>query len=99
MGSRMARRLVDAGFKLKIYDTDAAAVKALVDAGAEAAASPAEVGSVAKVVLVSLPTPPIVEKVAREVASGGLTKIFVDMSTTGATYAKKIAAMLASIQK
>lgn len=95
MGSRMARRLIDAGFKLKIYDTDAAAVQPLVQAGAESAASPAEIGSVAKVVLVSLPTPPIVEKVAREVASGGLTKIFVDMSTTGATYAKRIAAMLA----
>ena len=95
MGSRMARRLIDAGFKLKICDTDAAAVSTLVEAGAEAMGSPAQVGSAAEIVLVSLPTPPIVEKVAREVASGGRTRIFVDMSTTGATYAKKIATMLA----
>jgi 3-hydroxyisobutyrate dehydrogenase-like beta-hydroxyacid dehydrogenase len=95
MGSRMARRLVDAGFSLKIYDTDAAAVRPLVEAGAEAMESPAQVGSAAEIVLVSLPTPPIVEKVAQQVASGGRTKIFVDMSTTGATYAKRIAAMLA----
>jgi 3-hydroxyisobutyrate dehydrogenase-like beta-hydroxyacid dehydrogenase len=95
MGSRMARRLLDAGYGLTIYDTDAAMVRALVDAGARAAESPAAVGSAAEIVLVSLPTPPIVEKVAKEVAAGGRAKIFVDMSTTGATYAKKIAAMLA----
>ncbi len=94
MGSRMARRLIDAGFSLKIYDTDAAAVRALADLGAEAAASPAAIGEEAEIVLVSLPTPPVVEKVAQQVATGGRTKIFVDMSTTGATYAKKIAATL-----
>lgn len=91
----MARRLIDAGYSLKIYDTDQAAIQPLVDAGAEAMESPLRVGLAAEIVLVSLPTPPIVEKVAREVASGGRAKIFVDMSTTGATYAKKIAAMLA----
>ncbi len=99
MGSRMARRLIDAGYSVKIFDTDQAAVKPLVDAGAEALASPAAVGSVAEIVLVSLPTPPIVEKVAQEIAQqaaqGGRVKIFVDMSTTGATYAKRIAASLA----
>ena len=100
MGSRMARRLIDAGYELKIFDTDHAAVKPLVDAGAEAMESPAQVGAAAEMVLVSLPTPPIVERVAQEIAQqvarGGRAKIFVDMSTTGATYAKKIAAMLAA---
>jgi 3-hydroxyisobutyrate dehydrogenase-like beta-hydroxyacid dehydrogenase len=95
MGSRMARRLMDAGYSVKIFDTDQAAVKPLVDAGAEALASPAAVGSAAEIVLVSLPTPPIVEKVAQQAAQGGRVKIFVDMSTTGATYAKRIAAGLA----
>jgi 3-hydroxyisobutyrate dehydrogenase-like beta-hydroxyacid dehydrogenase len=95
MGSRMARRLINAGYRLAIFDTDAAAVHALVEAGASALESPAAVGAAAEIVLVSLPTPPIVERVAHEVAAGGRMKIFVDMSTTGATYAKRIAAGLA----
>jgi 3-hydroxyisobutyrate dehydrogenase-like beta-hydroxyacid dehydrogenase len=95
MGARMARRLIDAGYPLTIFDTDAAAVRTLVDAGAHAADSPKAVASAAEIVLVSLPTPPVVEAVAREAAQGSRVKIFVDMSTTGATYAKRIAADLA----
>jgi 3-hydroxyisobutyrate dehydrogenase-like beta-hydroxyacid dehydrogenase len=95
MGSRMARRLVDAGYSLKIFDTDPGPVAALVAQGAEALKSPAAVGAAAEIVLVSLPTPPIVQDVAQQVAEGGRVKIFVDMSTTGATYAKRIAASLA----
>ena len=91
----MARRLVDAGYGVVVCDTDAAAVRTLVDAGAQALESPVAVGNAAEIVLVSLPTPPIVEKVAQETARGSRVKIFVDMSTTGATYAKKIAAELA----
>jgi len=98
MGSRMARRLIDAGYALTICDTDQAMVQSLVDAGAKAASTPAEVGSAAEIVLVSLPTPPVVYDVAlgaKGVAQGSRVKIFVDMSTTGATYAKRIAAALA----
>jgi 3-hydroxyisobutyrate dehydrogenase-like beta-hydroxyacid dehydrogenase len=50
-------------------------------------------------VLASLPTPPVVEAVAlgpNGITSGTRAKIFVDMSTTGATYAKRIAAGLAA---
>jgi 3-hydroxyisobutyrate dehydrogenase-like beta-hydroxyacid dehydrogenase len=99
MGARMARRLIDAGYRLTICDTDQAAVRALVEAGAQAADSPAAVASAAEIVLVSLPTPPVVEAVALGpggVAEGSRVKIFVDMSTTGATYAKRIAAGLAA---
>jgi 3-hydroxyisobutyrate dehydrogenase-like beta-hydroxyacid dehydrogenase len=98
MGGRMARRLIDAGYPLTLFDTDAAAVRALVEAGAQGADSPAAVASAAEIVLVSLPTPPIVEAVALGsggVCEGSRVKIFVDMSTTGATYAKRIAAGLA----
>jgi 3-hydroxyisobutyrate dehydrogenase-like beta-hydroxyacid dehydrogenase len=96
MGARMARRLVDAGYRLTIFDTDRAAVQTLVEAGAHAADSPAAVASAAEIVLVSLPTPPVVEAVAQAAAQGSRMKIFVDMSTTGATYAKRIAADLAA---
>ncbi len=92
----MAWRLIDAGFSLKIYDPDQAAVKPLVDAGAEAMESPVQVGAAAEIVLASLPTPPVVQRVAQQVAEGGRCNIFIDTSTTGATYAKRIAAELAA---
>jgi 3-hydroxyisobutyrate dehydrogenase-like beta-hydroxyacid dehydrogenase len=98
MGGRMARRLVDAGHHLTICDTSVEAVKALTDLGADALDSPAAVASAAEIVFVSLPTPPIVEEVAlgaNGIVEGSKVQIFIDTSTTGATYAKKIAAGLA----
>lgn len=95
----MARRLVEAGYSLTIHDTSKAALQPLVDKGARAVDSPAEVASAAEIVLVSLPTPPIVQAVAlgpKGVAEGSKVKIFVDMSTTGSTYAKRVAEGLAA---
>jgi 3-hydroxyisobutyrate dehydrogenase-like beta-hydroxyacid dehydrogenase len=99
MGGRMARRLLDAGYALTVFDTTEAAVAPLVAAGARRADSPAAVASAAEIVLASLPTPPIVEAVAlgpKGIAEGSRAKIFVDMSTTGATYAKRVAEGLAT---
>ena len=91
----MCRRLIDAGFAVTILDNDKAAMQPLLDAGAKAASTPAEVGDAAEIVIVSLPTPPIVLTVAQQVAAGKKVKIFVDTSTTGAIYEKRIAAALA----
>ncbi|HET9219831.1 MAG TPA: NAD(P)-dependent oxidoreductase [Terriglobia bacterium] len=98
MGGRMARRLLDAGIDLTIYDTSADVMKPLVERGAHVAESPAAVASACEVVLVSLPTPPVVESVAlgpRGIAEGNRVKIFIDTSTTGATAARRIADGLA----
>ena len=94
----MARRLLDAGIDLTIYDTSADVMKPLVERGAHVAESPAAVASACEVVLVSLPTPPVVESVAlgpRGIAEGNRVKIFIDTSTTGATAARRIADGLA----
>ncbi len=94
MGGRMARRLLSAGYGLTIYDTTGDAVAPLAALGARPVDSPAAVASAADIVLASLPTPPVVEAVAlgpRGVIEGQRARIFVDMSTTGATYAKRIA--------
>jgi 3-hydroxyisobutyrate dehydrogenase-like beta-hydroxyacid dehydrogenase len=99
MGGPMARRLIKAGYNLTIYDTSEAAIQPLLELGAQRADSPAAAGSAAEIVLVSLPTPPIVQAVAlgpNGIAEGGQVKIFIDMSTTGSTYAKRIAEGLAS---
>ena len=60
MGNPMAAHLLDAGYSLCIYDTKPEATQALVARGAKLAASPAEVASMAEIVLMSLPTPAIV---------------------------------------
>jgi 3-hydroxyisobutyrate dehydrogenase-like beta-hydroxyacid dehydrogenase len=99
MGGRMARRLLEAGYGLAIYDTTDAAAAPLVASGAKRLDSAAAVASEAEIVLASLPTPPIVEAVAlgpKGIAEGSRVKIFVDMSTTGATYAKRVAEGLAA---
>ena len=99
MGGRMAHRLIEAGYALKIFDTNEEALRSLVDKGAERAESPAVVASAAEMVLASLPTPPVVEAVAlgpKGIVEGTRVKIFVDVSTTGSTYAKRVAEGLAA---
>ncbi len=98
MGGPMARRLLEAGYGVIIYDTSEAAVAALEKLGARRAESPAAVASAAEIVIGSLPTPPIVQAVAlgpKGVIEGTQVKIFIDVSTTGSVYAKRIAEGLA----
>jgi 3-hydroxyisobutyrate dehydrogenase-like beta-hydroxyacid dehydrogenase len=94
MGGRLARRLIDAGYKLTIFDTSEAVMRPFVERGAIAANSPAAVASACEIVITCLPTPSVVHAVAlgsSGIAEGSKVKIFIDMSTTGATYAKRVA--------
>jgi 3-hydroxyisobutyrate dehydrogenase-like beta-hydroxyacid dehydrogenase len=94
MGGRLAQRLVGAGFGLTIFDTNETAVRPFLEKGARAAASAAALASECEIVITCLPTPQIVQAVAlgpAGVVEGTRVKIFIDMSTTGATYAKRIA--------
>jgi 3-hydroxyisobutyrate dehydrogenase-like beta-hydroxyacid dehydrogenase len=94
MGGPMAGRLLDAGYRLTIYDTNAAAIAPLAARGAIAAGSVRELAAEVETALVSLPTPDIVRAVAlgeSGIASGGRVKTFVDLSTTGPRVAAEIA--------
>ncbi|MFZ1183308.1 MAG: NAD(P)-dependent oxidoreductase [Pseudolabrys sp.] len=98
MGQPMARRLIEAGHKLIVYDTRNDAVAPLVALGAQLASSPADVADRVETVMASLPSLQISEKVA--IGEGGVIQgkriqRFVDLSTTGATVSAKIAAVLA----
>lgn len=98
MGGRMARRLIDAGIPLTIFDTSDTIMQSFAALGAKTAASAAAVASVCEIVITCLPTPQIVHKAALGpggVVEGTRVKIMIDMSTTGATYAKRIAEGLA----
>ena len=99
MGEPMALRLVAAGYELVVHDVRPESVAPLVAKGARAAKSPAEVASAVDTVLLSLPTPPVVREVALGaggVASGSKVKTAIDLSTTGASAAREIAAALAA---
>jgi len=99
MGGAMASRLLDAGFKLTICDVSDTAAAPLVARGAQRAASPAEVASVVETILVSLPTPAVVQAVAlgeNGVIAGSRVKMFVDLSTTGPRVATAVATGLAA---
>src|SRR5688572_24772463 len=94
MGGPMAMRLIDAGHKLSVYDTNAEAVQTLVARGATAAVSAEAVASNTEVVFLSLPTPPIVQQVTLGdggVLRGSQVKTMIDLSTTGPSVAGVIA--------
>jgi 3-hydroxyisobutyrate dehydrogenase len=98
MGGPMASRLLDAGYRLTVFDINETALKPLLDRGAVRAASPREVASAAEVVFVSLPTPDIIRNVALGpdgLASGNRIKTYIDLSTTGPRMAAEIANALA----
>ena len=99
MGGPMANRLLDAGYRLCVYDVSDEATGPLVARGAELAASPAEVASMADTVFMSLPTPDVVREVALG-GNGGLIngskiRTVIDLSTTGPGVATEVAGKLA----
>jgi 3-hydroxyisobutyrate dehydrogenase-like beta-hydroxyacid dehydrogenase len=86
MGGPMSERLLEAGYSVTVFDTEASHVEALVKKGAKKASSAAEVASAADIVLVSLPTPDIVRNVAlgeKGIARGNRVRTLIDLSTTG----------------
>ena len=96
MGGRMARRLLAAGHSVTVSDPASHLVEAMVAAGAVAASSAAEAAREAGVVILSLPTPQIVEAVVT--GEGGLLgsappgAVIVDMSTGDPGTARRVEA-------
>src|SRR5512135_1055948 len=87
MGAHMARRLLEAGHKVIVYDTRQEAIGNLAARGAIAVRSPAEVADAAETVMASLPTPDVVLAVVTGpggVIEGRKVRRFVDPSTTSA---------------
>jgi 3-hydroxyisobutyrate dehydrogenase-like beta-hydroxyacid dehydrogenase len=98
MGGPMASRLLDAGYSLVVFDTNPDAIAPLAARGARVAGSPSDVGNEAAVVLMSLPTPNIVQVVAlgaQGICHGSTVKTIVDLSTTGPGMATIVARGLA----
>ena len=100
MGAPMARNVMRKGHSLVVYDVQAAAVRALVEAGASAAATPREVAAASEIVITMLPDAPDVERVA--LGSDGVVEglkrgaIYVDMSTIDPATTRTVAAAVAA---
>src|SRR5690242_20222143 len=98
MGFPMARRLIEAGHKLTVFDTQKAAVDRLVALGARAGASPKDIADEVETVMASLPSLQASLDVAAGkggVIEGKKVKRFIDLSTVGSQMAVKIHGLLA----
>lgn len=94
IGRHFAARLHAAGYDLTVFDVDAAAVERARAAGIAIASSVTELADRCEVVLLSLPTPDIVAKVAAMVIEGKGIRVLVDLSTTGPSATERIAAFV-----
>lgn len=98
MGTPMARRLIEAGHQLTVFDTSRQATDRLVALGAQAASSPKDVADRRETVLASLPSLQASLDVATGaggVIEGSRVKRFVDLSTVGSQMAVRIHGLLA----
>ena len=81
IGKFLAGSLVRNGFQVTVYDLDAKAVAALVDKGAHAATSVAEVCAASDTVFTCLPSPQVIDVVVAQ--SGGVIDSLAGRSTPG----------------
>jgi 3-hydroxyisobutyrate dehydrogenase-like beta-hydroxyacid dehydrogenase len=94
MGSRQAANLRRAGHELTVWNRTEATARAWADEhGATVAASPAEVSQGAEIVFSMVVDGPQVQEVLVPAARAGV--LFCDMTTTGPTWTRTIAAQLA----
>jgi L-threonate 2-dehydrogenase len=82
MGGAIARNLVERGWHVIGFDTDAARCAEFATANVAIAADAGQVARDAPIVMTSLPSPAAVEQVAREIAGSGRSpRIVVELST------------------
>jgi len=95
MGVRMARRIMEAGHDLAVYDAKKEAAAPLLATGAEWAETPRAVAEACRVVITCLPTPQIVEDVVygKDGLGSGWRSgdVYVDMSTNSPSTIRRIA--------
>jgi 3-hydroxyisobutyrate dehydrogenase-like beta-hydroxyacid dehydrogenase len=87
MGSRIARRFLDGGHELVVWNRDPAKAMPLTDFGAAAAVSPAEAARQAEAVVIMVADPPALQAVTEGpdgiAAGAGEDTTVVQMSTVG----------------
>ena len=97
MGNPIGKHLLAKGHELIVYDRSEAAMAAMTQAGAEAAASVREVADRAPIVFTSLPSPAVFTEVLTGeggLAGGKTAKVVVDLSTVGSRATRHAAGVL-----
>ena len=98
MGSRIARRLLEAGHDLVVWNRTAEKAQPLVEAGAVAAATPAEAAARAEVILTMVADPAALRDVTEGedgVAAGvGEGATVIEMSTVGPDAVRRLGSVL-----
>ena len=98
MGSRIARRFLDAGHELTVWNRDPAKAEPLVAAGASAAQTPAEAARRAEVVVTMVADPEALAAVTEgpDGVAAGLVRgsVLVQMSTVGPRSLERLAAVV-----
>jgi len=95
MGAPLALRLLERGYSLCVCDLSDAAAEPILEAGATWANLPADLANATETAFLSLPTPDVVQDVARDLAKGARLKQVVDLSTTGPRVSAAVAHDLA----
>jgi 3-hydroxyisobutyrate dehydrogenase-like beta-hydroxyacid dehydrogenase len=97
MGGPMASHLARSGVPVLVYDVNPLAVRAVVACGARAATSPRAIADRARLVFTCLPSLYALRQVVlgtHGLHRGRAIKTYVDCSTTGAQFAREMAAQL-----
>jgi 3-hydroxyisobutyrate dehydrogenase len=98
MGARMARRLIDAGHEVVVWNRHPAKAEPLAEAGASVAATPADAARRAEVVLIMVSDPTALREVIEgsEGVGAGATDgtVVVQMATVGPPAVEQLAAAL-----
>jgi 3-hydroxyisobutyrate dehydrogenase-like beta-hydroxyacid dehydrogenase len=100
MGSRMVKRLLDAGHQVTGYNRTRSKAQWLVDAGMEWADNPREVVEIADVILSMVTNTDALRSIANgpDGLLAGLSqgKVYVDMSTVSPAYSRELAQQVAA---
>ncbi|PYZ93347.1 oxidoreductase [Salipaludibacillus keqinensis] len=86
MGYHMAKHLIRNQYEIKLYDINRSILDDFKEDNVGIASSPKDVADQADIVLVSLPTPQVVKKVALGedgIISGNKVSTYIDLSTSG----------------
>ena len=96
IGGPLAANLVADGHRVVVHDTDPGRTEALCALGATPAASPEAMGAAAACTFLSLPSPAVMESVARQWLEGaaGSGRVLVDLSTNAPATVRRMGAVL-----
>ena len=97
IGNPMARQMIAAGHQLVVFDLRPEAIENLLELGADAADSPADIAARCSVVFTSLPGPVEVEAVVTDpdgiLAGASEGDIHIDLSSNSITTVQRLAAL------